>query len=647
MNATTPRPLLAALATVGLAAASVVALAAPAHAANGVTVSVTAGTLSIVDTFGQDNAPSVSLDGTHVYIRDLQVDPTAGAGCESAGFANQVRCPRTGITAVSVNLAGGNDSISAQSLTVPGVYDGGAGNDVLTSGTGSDALFGGSGVDVVSYASSASGVYVRPGGPPVNGVVGENDSVPGDIENVQGSDHDDHLVGTAGVNQLLGREGDDLIDGGFGADSIQGGGGADTVTYASRTQPVNVGPNAGVGQAGEVGEGDTVTGVENGIGGSGPDQLDGDFQDNHLVGGPGDDVIDAQGGNDRIAGGLGDDTMIGGLGVDCVLYEERTNPVVVTLGTASGHGESGENDTLTLVDCVSGGSGDDVLTGNELANVLDGNGGNDLLDGKADRDTLIGGAGVDTVTYADRAAAVRVTLDGEYNDGEVGETDSVVPGAEIVVGGAGNDRLTGSDVPETLVGGPGNDVLDGGLGADVIWGGAGVDLASYATRTIAVRARLDNVANDGAVGEGDNVRSDVESLAGGSGNDRLTGSSWANVLMGGAGNDVLDGMAGADTFRGGAGVDIASYATRGSSLVITLDNRRNDGPRGERDDVRTDVENVYGGTRADRITGSSARNELRGGAGNDVLVGGSGVDRTRGDAGTDRCVGEIRSSCER
>ncbi|MDQ3933939.1 MAG: calcium-binding protein, partial [Actinomycetota bacterium] len=131
-----------------------------------------------------------------------------------------------------------------------------------------------------------------------------------------------------------------------------------------------------------------------------------------------------------------------------------------------------------------------------------------------------------------------------------------------VYGGLGNDVLRGGGVSDTMDGGPGNDSLDGiwgndvligAEGADVLEGGSGRDRVSYAERTAGVAASLDDVANDGGAGEGDNVRPSVEDVTGGSGSDALTGDADANELLGGAGDDVLDGGDGDDVLDGGAG----------------------------------------------------------------------------------------------
>jgi Ca2+-binding RTX toxin-like protein len=70
-----------------------------------------------------------------------------------------------------------------------------------------------------------------------------------------------------------------------------------------------------------------------------------------------------------------------------------------TTGTARrGSAAAPVEDTLTGIENVVGGSGNDVLTGDAGANVLDGGLGNDTLNGGGGADTLIGGAGNDSMT---------------------------------------------------------------------------------------------------------------------------------------------------------------------------------------------------------------------------------------------------------
>jgi len=217
-------------------------------------------------------------------------------------------------------------------------------------------------------------------------------------------------------------------------------------------------------------------------------------------------------------------------------------------------------------DALFGGPGADTLSDAEDSGV----GGDDLLDGGDGDDTISlgsgddlvqGGAGNDVVEMDDGDDTLR--LDDVANDGRQGEGKNIRSDVETVDGGGGGDTMFGNAGPNTLLGGPGNDlidaaggndVLEGGPGADDLIGGAGQDRVAY-TDAAAQRISLDGVRDDGAPGELDNVRTDIEDIAAGAGNDELLGNGAANVLDGGPGNDRMVGDGGVDTFLGGAGAD--------------------------------------------------------------------------------------------
>src|SRR5204862_2764067 len=96
----------------------------------------------------------------------------------------------------------------------------------------------------------------------------------------------------------------------------------------------------------------------------------------------------------------------------------------------------------------------------------------------------------------------------------------------------GNDALVGGPGNDTLNGLAGNDTLDGGLGSDFLVGGSGNDTADYSQRTENVTLNADGVANDGALGENDNIQGDVETLVGGAGDDAITGGAGNERLVG-------------------------------------------------------------------------------------------------------------------
>jgi hypothetical protein len=159
-----------------------------------------------------------------------------------------------------------------------------------------------------------------------------------------------------------------------------------------------------------------------------------------------------------------------------------------------------------------------------------------------------------------------------------GATDTV----EVHMG-AGNDRqwTTGSKVEafgdagdDSLQGGPGFDKLDGGAGndllapssfGDIVTGGTGFDTARESAAGVVVT--LDDVANDGVPGQGQNVKSDVEKVEAGAGDDELEGNALANTLSGGDGGDTLTGNGGADTLLGDAGADTINARDGGADNV--------------------------------------------------------------------------------
>jgi Ca2+-binding RTX toxin-like protein len=293
---------------------------------------------------------------------------------------------------------------------------------------------------------------------------------------------------------------------------------------------------------------------------------------------------------------------------------------------------------------ISAGSGNDTLHGGAGNDTLNGGAGGDTLIGGGGADALSGGNGTDTADYSDHAAAVVVDLDGVADDGDptLPENDNVMIDVENLIGGSGDDSLTGRSSANNLAGGAGDDTLDGGLGADVLAGGLGADTASYSSRTSPVSADADGVADDGEIAlvENDNVQVDVENLTGGAGDDLLTGNNAANVLTGAGGGDQLDGGLGDDTLDGGAGADTLVGAdgmdtVDGGDDADTLDGNADadalDGGAG--------ADTLDGGAGADSVSGSAGGDTLNGGDDADALDGGAGADAVNGNAGADTLVG--------
>lgn len=116
---------------------------------------------------------------------------------------------------------------------------------------------------------------------------------------------------------------------------------------------------------------------------------------------------------------------------------------------------------------VTGGSGNDHITGSSVAENLSGGLSNDQIDGGGGDDVIHGDAGRDDLSG------------GDGNDHLFGDSGNDLlaggSGDDQLDGGKGNDRLSGGDDADTLDGSSGKDTLAGGRGADALVGGKGSD----------------------------------------------------------------------------------------------------------------------------------------------------------------------------
>jgi Ca2+-binding RTX toxin-like protein len=331
----------------------------------------------------------------------------------------------------------------------------------------------------------------------------------------------------------------------------------------------------------------------------------------------GDDLLVGDAGRDLLVGGRGDDTLNGGTGFDTANYNDDIAAITANLFTGvvtrTVNGID-ETDTLLSIEGLTGGGGDDVLDGNDVANALQGNAGDDglfgkdgadklfggegrdYLEGGAGADLLSGGADIDTASYVSSTAGVHVNLlTGTGSGGDA--AGDVLTGIERLIGSIHNDNLTGNGVDNLLEGGAGDDTLNGddgddqmfgGTGADHLIGGNGIDSAIF-SGTVAEGVQIDLASGTGAGGdaEGD-VITGVENISGTVGADKLLGNNADNVFSGGGGDDTLSGRGGADTLWGYDGNDI--------------------------------------------LNGGAGDDNLGGGAGQDVMTGGAGNDTYRFEA---------------
>ncbi|MFG6191245.1 calcium-binding protein [Nonomuraea sp. JJY05] len=151
-------------------AAALIAIAGPAHAATG--VSVTGSALEITgDHVADDIVVFVDTDGS-LIVRNTGDTVVPGAACVAV-TANEVDCSSAGVTAVVAATGAGDDSFRNRT-SLP---------SKVALGTGADRFVGGLGRDLAS-----------------------------------GDEGDDKLGGLAGNDVLVGGAGVDTADGGAGTD---------------------------------------------------------------------------------------------------------------------------------------------------------------------------------------------------------------------------------------------------------------------------------------------------------------------------------------------------------------------------------------------------------------------------------------------
>jgi Ca2+-binding RTX toxin-like protein len=529
-----------------------------------------------------------------------------------------------------------------------------------------------------------------------------------------GTNTDDDLTGTDEPDTIAGRDGDDTIrDGDGGPDELVGGRGNDTYYVTSALNTIWENPGEGI---------DTVrtavirfvlaANLENlyFTGGAAAFAGYGNAGDNVIVGGGGNDILYGYDGRDTLAGGDGDDyldggtglanTLIGGLGNDTYIVGttgdtivenagEGTDTVraavaVYTLaanlenlsysgaGNFTGYGNAGDNVIIGGAgndflwggagrDVIAGGVGDDTIDGGTgAANQLQGGTGNDIFIVGAVGDSIVefAGEGIDTVRTALAAYTLAPNVENLTYTGADSFTGNGNALDNVIIGGSGNDTLSGFEGRDVIAGGAGDDWIDGGSGvANQLQGGSGND-------TYVVRASGDSIVE--FIDEGiDTVRTalasfilaaNIENLSytgsvafTGTGNalaNRITGGIGEDTLSGGAGDDTLDGGAGArNTLIGGAGNDTYVVSAAGDIVI--------EGADGGYDVIVTTLANfvrpenveevisltpgaIYGDGQTNFISGSSGNDRIYGLAGDDILWGGGGVDRLEGGPGNDQ-----------
>jgi Ca2+-binding RTX toxin-like protein len=402
----------------------------------------------------------------------------------------------------------------------------------ITTGSGNDRLTGG-GLDDVLSAGAGNDVLSGGGG-------------------------NDFVSGGSGRNRLNGGDGDDTMSDAGVASTIDGGAGFDrlTLVLSSLTEDVIFTFDPAT-TAYVLPDGTRFKNVEalSLTTGSGNDQLTGLVGDDSFSAGAGNDTLKGGAGNDQLAGGTGTNHLEGGDG------DDRLSDSGVASALDGGDGnDSASIDRSWLTEDVTLEfrpiDGQDhtlpdgtVFDNVEQLNLVTGSGNDDVAFGglgpgtiSGDRHSWNGGSGDDhaTLDFSDSAGVVRffgyeISV---YTANSVVKINVSNVEAVTVIGGSGNDTMSGGPRTVTFDGGGGADGLRGTRYADVLMGGDGND-----------------------------------TIDGDPGNDRLTGGAGDDTLIGGPGRDVyiFAASSGHDTVAGFQdGVDTLDVSAFGYHSLADL-----------------------------------------------------------------------------
>ena len=478
------------------------------------------------------------------------------------------------------------------------------------------------------------------GGQTINGTAG-NDSLVGGPGNdtIDGLAGNDTLVGLGGDDSLIGGPGFDSMDGGLGNDTYVTDGGDNNITDAGGIDTIIIdGGHGGSLDSGSGIENLTIRGYEEHPEAASADgnELDNVIRDE----GAGRSFINGQGGNDTLIGSAGaqdfsftgnftpgvgygedygHDVVDGGGGEDFLVFSSGSAAVTVDFrnGTATGGSPFANSVTFTNVKGALGTDLGDVMFASDSGNRLWGFIGADTLTGGAGADQLVGDGGLDFPHNPD------------------------LPGHDRLLGGGGNDAISGEAGGDWIDGGAGNDGLSGD---NVSPRGGGADTFAF---TVAPGASNADTIHDFVSAE-DRIVLDgtVHANSGPSGTFAAGDARFWSSTSGMA-HDADDRVV-YNTSNGQLSYDADGSGSGAAQLIATLpgDFHEPNVPSL----AATDIEIINGGSSgggqvingtsgADTLSGGPGNDTINGLAGNDSIIGGGGDDSLDGGDGTDTING--------
>ncbi|HYW17185.1 MAG TPA: M10 family metallopeptidase C-terminal domain-containing protein [Allosphingosinicella sp.] len=463
------------------------------------------------------------------------------------------------------------------------------------------------------------------------------------IENAEGTEKNDAIIGNNFSNKLEGGGGDDIIFGSGAAIKL------------ANDRAVELGIPGGTGLT-DVGEGDYDRIVKGGVvdvpvpqeseavdelhGGGGSDllvskagtgKLYGDAGNDRLMAGDGDDTLEGGDGDDKLWGGKGNDILSGGSGVDEVRFDRGVTLVFSGSGLTA-YGGSQNTDTLDSIERIIGSSGGDRVRIDTLSSsAINGLRWIDLgasTDGLKDE---LSASSISEIVKIDIAAGTFQSGGVSFNFTNI-ENASGGRGNDIITGDGGNNSLYGWYGQDEIRGGAGNDNVNGGndYASDKLWGGGGTDhFQGYGLDIIYDIEAEDSVAyytslltggpkylsnSDRFVQANGNIffewkPGSTKLVLYNGGDSRLTildfqngdggiflgsgtfGTRANDALTGGSDNDELSGLDGDDTLTGGAGDDILDGGNGDDTFLVG---------------AGSGMDQIFGGPGNDIVAASSA-----------------------------------------
>ncbi len=621
---------------------------------------------------GDGNDILAGGDGFNRYVggagNDYIVGGSSGDG-DRAEYSDATSGINVNLTGLQASTVTGDASVGTDTLTNVEVILGSSHDDNFVADSSFSSEFGafnsfegadgddtiqGNGATRASYHSADGAVTVDleagTGAGSVGGAtnVGQ-DTFLGGVNAIQGSAHDDTLLGSSADNESFrGEVGNDLIDG--------RGGIGDEANYINSSNGIEVTMDTVVAGSGTVADGfgtiDTLINIEDIVGSDHSDIITMGAGDNNVSGRDGNDIIEGGLGNDTLEGGDGNDTLYGGMGNDTLMggdgfdryiggagndtfiggnsgslqgadvadYTDANGRVIVRLSGEVGSMQSGvmtlpgyyvppSFDTLDSIEIIRGSEYNDFFMADAsfrgefgAFNEFEGGAGNDTIIGNGStRASYVGANGSVIVDLASGTGTG--TPDGATNVG----TDTFYGGVNAIRGSQHDDQLFGTDgeQAETFRGEAGADIIDGR--------GGDHDRIDYNNSTSGIVANLSEAGLNGlpsgtvldGFGTVDTVIN-IEEVRGSHHDDTIIMNEGNNVAIGSTGNDLLSMRGGDDIADGGIGNDT-----------------------------------IYGGSGSDTLTGGAGDDMVRGGTGDDAIIAGvSAFDaQTESDDGDDVYLG--------